>query len=112
MLIGSIPMVGIVRPWRFEVHVDLTLLLAMAGIIVIGTVVAYTLFIYSLKGIGPERASLTSCVEPVSATLFSILWLKTAFHWIDLIGFACILGAIIILTDFKSIKKSRSESHV
>ena len=104
MIIGSIPMMAIVRPWHFEVHVDAGFLLAMVGIVVVGTVVAYTLFIYSLKGIGPARASLTSCLEPVSATVISALWLKTAFGGIDLLGFVFILFAIVILTNFKELR--------
>ncbi|MBR2667592.1 MAG: EamA family transporter [Oscillospiraceae bacterium] len=107
MIIGAVPLAAVVKPWTFEISMDFPFFLAMVGIVVVGTVIAYTLFIYSLKGIGPERASLTSCLEPVSATAFSALWLKTAFGAIDLVGFACILGAIVILTDFKAMNSSR-----
>ncbi len=108
MLIGSIPLLAIVRPWQFDVQLDPAYTLALIAIVVIGTVVAFSLYIYSLKGIGPERASLTACAEPVAATVFSAVWLKTAFHPIDLIGFICILGAVVILIDFKAVRRSRT----
>lgn len=71
--------------------------LAMAGIILVGTVLAYTIYICGVSYIGPVRSSLFSSIEPVSATLFAVLWLHTQFQPIDLLGFACILSTIFLL---------------
>ena len=46
---------------------------------------------------GPVKASMLAATEPLSATVFSALWLGTAFSWTDLIGFACIISTIFLL---------------
>lgn len=56
------------------------------------------LFLQGVHDIGPVRASMISSVEPVSATLFSVLWLGTVMTTMDLVGMACILVMVIILS--------------
>jgi len=41
---------------------------------------------------------LIACLEPLSATIVSIVWLKQEFSYIDLIGFAFIIATIGILS--------------
>lgn len=110
MLIGAVPMVALLRPWRTAVPLPASGLLALLGIVLVGTVLAYTLFVYGVQGIGPARASLISCVEPVSATVFSAVWLGTAFHAVDLAGFALILATVFLLTDWKALRARRQPS--
>ena len=47
----------------------------------------------------PSDASETimAATEPLSATVFSALWLGTSFHAADLIGFAAIISTIFLL---------------
>ena len=52
---------------------------------------------YGVKLIGPARASLYACVEPIAATLLSAFWLHEPFALIDLLGFAMIIATILIL---------------
>lgn len=98
MLFGSIPLLLLVQPWRSTVHFDSGAWLGISGIVIIGTVLAYTMFISSIGGIGPANSSLIACIEPVSATVFSVLWLKTRFELIDLLGFAMIIGTVLLLS--------------
>lgn len=110
MLIGAVPMTLLLRPWQAQVSLDFSGVTAVAAIILVGTVLAYTLFVSGVQGIGPAKASLIACVEPVSATLFSAVWLGTAFYGIDLAGFVLILATVFLLTDWKSLKKSKDSS--
>lgn len=41
---------------------------------------------------------MIACVEPVSATIISALWLKTKFTGIDIVGLIAILTAVLLLS--------------
>ena len=66
-------------------------------IVVLGTVVSFTLFMRGLQDVGAVKSSMLASTEPVSATVFSALWLGTTFSAPDLIGFACIIATIFLL---------------
>lgn len=100
MLIGGISLSLLRRPWQFHPTVDSVTLLCLAAIIFFGTIAAFSLYMQGVKLIGPEQASLYACVEPVAATLFSALWLHTAFTGMDLLGFLCILSTLFLITLF------------
>lgn len=42
--------------------------------------------------------SLLGTVEPVTAIVVSFLFLGSKFQWIDLLGFALILGTVLLLS--------------
>lgn len=98
LLFGGIVLSLIFKPWKYDVHIDLAVIISLFFIIIGGSVAAYLFYANSVKRIGPTKASLFSCIEPVTATILSALWLKTNFMWIDLIGFALILSTIFILS--------------
>lgn len=98
LFIGGVVLCCIFQPWKYTVHWDMAIVIALFFIIIGGSVAAYLFYANSIKWIGPTKASLFSCVEPVTATVLSAVWLKTSFMWIDLIGFAFILSTIFILS--------------
>ena len=71
---------------------------AFAAIIIFGTVLAYTLYLKGVGLIGASKASVISCIEPVSAAVFCAVWLGTGFAAPDIIGFIFIIGTVIILS--------------
>jgi drug/metabolite transporter (DMT)-like permease len=97
MLIGGVVLSLIMRIWTIPVHMDFHGLLALGGIILIGTVFAYTMYLQGINEVGAVRGSMLASVEPVSAALFSAFWLHTSFVWIDILGFACILTTVFLL---------------
>lgn len=107
MLIGGIVLALLFRPWEISVTIDLGVIAAMGAIICLGTIAAFSLYMQGVKMIGPARASLYCCVEPIAATLLCAVWLKEPFALIDLAGFACIIATILILgfMDLKASKK-------
>ncbi|AFM00460.1 putative permease, DMT superfamily [Desulfitobacterium dehalogenans ATCC 51507] len=98
MLIGGTILLIFIRPWQIPVSLDWQVFWGMLAIIVIGTVVSFTLYLQGVSDIGPVKASMIASVEPVSAALFSAFWLNTAFVWLDIIGFALIITTVILLT--------------
>lgn len=98
LLFGGIVLSCIFKPWKYTVHIDIAVIVSLFAIIGGGSVAAYLFYANSIKRIGPTKASLFSCIEPVTATVLSALWLKTSFMPIDLAGFALILSTIFILS--------------
>ena len=106
MVIGGIVLAMLFKPWQYEVHVDLGVILAFGTIILLGTISSFSLYMQGVKLIGPGRASLYCCVEPIAATLICAVWLKEPFAAIDIVGFLCIIATILIL-GFLDLKKGK-----
>lgn len=98
MLIGGVVLAVVIRFFSIPVNLDLKGWLAVGGVVVLGTLVAYTIYLQGVSDVGAVKASLLSSVEPVSSTVISVVWLHTKFEVIDLVGFACILTTIFLLT--------------
>ena len=97
MLIGGIAVNLCACSWRFDVQLPIQGWLAVAAIVLLGTVVSFPLFMQGIQEVGPVRASMLAATEPLSATVFSALWLGTSFSAADLIGFAAITATIFLL---------------
>lgn len=98
MLVAGVVMIICVRPWRYAVIWDVQLALALGGVAVLGTAVAYSLFLKGVSIVGPLMGSLLGTVEPITAVLISLIFLKEPFMWMDMIGFALILGTVCVLS--------------
>ena len=66
----------------------------MAAIVLVGTVGAFTFFLQGIHLIGPVKASLLACLEPLTAVALSSLCLGSRFSAADLAGSACILMTV------------------
>ncbi|MFR3729496.1 DMT family transporter [Lacrimispora sp.] len=101
MMIGGILLCLFFRPWTMNVSVDGTIIGGMAFIILVGTIIAFVCYMEGVKRVGPKKGSLFAAVEPVSATVFSVLLLHVSFGLMDLLGFVCIVSTIFLLTKDK-----------
>nr|WP_296048704.1 EamA family transporter [uncultured Blautia sp.] len=63
----------------------------------VGTALAFTLYLQGVSDIGSVKAGMIACVEPVSATVISALWIGTKFTAIDVAGLLAILAAVLLL---------------
>ena len=72
---------------------------AFVAIVVVGTFGAYLLYLQGVADAGPVKASLLCCVEPVSATVLALVWLRTPVSMWDLIGCALIVAMIFLVTE-------------
>lgn len=102
MLIGGIALMPVFRPWQNMPVISFSLIAALAGVIILGTVVAYTFYLEGIHLIGATKASIISSIEPVSATVISALWLGTEFSFADIIGFIMIISTIFIISFHKN----------
>jgi len=100
-LFGGIAAMFVLKPWNYQTQIDFTVISSLLLTVILGCVTAYLLYRYSIKTIGPSKASLFSSSELVSATILSVCWLGTPLIWIDFIGFAMILSVVFILTTSK-----------
>lgn len=97
MFIGGVVLLFITRAWEIPVTLSAAVLLGVLEISIVGTAMAFTLYLQGVSDIGGVRASLLACTEPVSAALCAALWLKTSFAWQDLAGFAAIVVMAVLI---------------
>lgn len=105
MLIAGVVFTIVIRPWNMEQNIDFTTVFLVAVIVIIGTAMPFTLYLKGVSIIGASKGSMLACIEPVSATVFSTLWLKNKFTVFDLAGFALIITTVLLLS-LKSTNKS------
>ena len=106
MMIGGIFITFVTKPWNINVTFDFVTFLVLMLIIVFGTIIAFILYLTGVNIIGPTKASIIACIEPVAATICAILFLGVSFGFLDLIGFICIISTIFIVAYFdKKVKK-------
>ena len=103
----AVPFTGIIGariPMSFDIF------LAFAGIILIGTVFAYTAFLKGASMVGPVKSSLLASIEPISAVFFAFMILGDIFYPVDFLGMAMILLAVTIISlkDLMLEKKHKS----
>lgn len=97
MLIGGIAFSFIHSPFDFSGKVSASSLIAVAFIIIFGTLIAFYCYLESLKYLLPTESSVLSCTEPLSAAFVSVIWLKVTFGLPEFIGIFCIITTVIIL---------------
>lgn len=105
MFIGGVVLLFLTRVWELPVVVNTAVLLGVAEISVVGTALAFTLYLQGVSDVGGVRASLLACTEPVSAALCAALWLHTSFSWQDIAGFAAIVVMAVLIALPEKAKK-------
>lgn len=92
------------------VQLDIESLFALAGIVIVGTIMAFNLFLYGVQEIGSIKASLIACLEPVAAIVFSMVLLGTKFVMMDILGSAIIVLAAVIISIFDLIESKKLQA--
>lgn len=109
MMIGGIFITFVTKPWNISVTFDFVTFLVLMLIIVFGTIIAFILYLTGVNIIGPTKASIIACIEPVAATICAILFLGVSFGFLDLIGFICIISTIFIVAYFDKKTKVKKK---
>lgn len=107
MAIGGGVMLLIFRPWQMEgIQFGGKLYLLLASVIILGTVLSFSLFQSGCSIVGSLTGSVLSTVEPIGSVMISVLFLNTRFSWLDILGFTLILITIPIM----AIGETRAEA--
>ena len=109
MMIGGIFIAFVTKPWNINVTFDFITFLVLMLIIVFGTIIAFILYLTGVNIIGPTKASIIACIEPVAATICAILFLGVTFDFLDVIGFLCIISTIFIVAYFDKKAKVKKK---
>lgn len=96
LAILSPPVIPNWEEWSF-----ITVLL-LIFVVLFGTLLAFYLYIESLRFISPTDASLLSSAEPLSAAVATIMILNISFGYFQLVGGGLILATVLILSKKKS----------
>lgn len=97
MMLGALVLTPFVRPWEASAELGVSGWLVFAGVVLVGTMLAYGLYLAGVRDAGPVRASLIGVFEPVSGAVIAAVWLGTAFSLWDVIGGIAILAMMVIV---------------
>ncbi|GEO70380.1 DMT family transporter [Levilactobacillus acidifarinae] len=81
--------------------------LLVAGIVVVGTLLAYAFYVESLNGLDPAVVSMLGTLEPLTATVLSVLCLNVSFCPIQFLGIVLTIVAILLINLPQSVPNSR-----
>lgn len=97
-LMGGTLFLLLFRPWSMGYVPNAIGILGIAGVVIIGNILAFSCYMQGVKLIGPQKASLYSFAEPVAAALISTLLLGSPFTIWDALGFGCIFLMLMLLS--------------
>ena len=80
-----------------ELLMDVKVLFFAFGLGFLPTAIAYIIYTYGLQMTEASNASLLATVEPVVATLIGIFVFQEGFGFSQMVGMACIIGAVILV---------------
>ncbi|WP_369346825.1 DMT family transporter [Apilactobacillus ozensis] len=83
--------------WVGAPKLNTGIVLGIGGVILIGTIFAFSAVLYSLKFAPSEVSSIVDAVEPVVTFILSIIFLGLKIDMIEVLGSALIIVAIYIL---------------
>ena len=98
MLLGGILFPLVSQAWTYSFDMTGENLLALFGIVGIGTIFAYTVFLHGVSIVGAVKGSLLASVEPVASVLLTVLVMGTQFYLTDFIGMVLIITAVLLIS--------------
>lgn len=88
----------IVRPWRYHLELTVGNSIALFGLIIVGTIFAYTFFLKGASLVGPVKGSLLAAIEPIASVVFAVFLLSEIFYPIDILGMLFIMIAVLLIS--------------
>lgn len=97
-LLGSIVIGLIFRSWSIYYVPNIYGVLGIIFVAFVGNIIAFTMYISGVQIIGPQKASLYSFAEPITAAIISSTVLGSVFNIYDIIGFLMIFAMMYLIT--------------
>jgi len=109
MLCASVALllVGGLSGEKLPTHPSLHATLALAYLVVFGSIIAFSAYLYVLKHARPAIASSYAYVNPPVAVIFGALLADERVHALDLLGMAVILVGVGLITLFRQRAAAR-----
>lgn len=79
-------------------NITISTLLLIAFVVIFGTLIAFYLFLDSIRYISPKETTLLGCTEPLAAILAAVVFLHLPFLLYQMIGALCIIIVVVILS--------------
>ena len=97
MIIGSI-ISNVIHPiWKIEGNVNAKSMIQVIIVVILGTSIAYVIYIASLNYISSSLAGILTAFEPVLAAILSVAIFGLKFSFIEIVGFILVFVSIFIL---------------
>lgn len=97
MIVGSI-ISNVIHPiWKIEGDVNTQSIIQVMVVVILGTSIAYLIYIASLNYISSSLAGILTAFEPVLAAILSVAIFGLKFSFIEIIGFLLVFVSIFIL---------------
>ena len=97
MIIGSI-ISNVIHPiWKVEGNVNAKSMIQVIIVVILGTSIAYLIYIASLNYISSSLAGILTAFEPVLAAILSVAIFGLKFSFIEIVGFILVFVSIFIL---------------
>jgi len=97
MIVGSI-ISNVIHPiWKIEGNVNAKSMIQVIIVVILGTSIAYLIYIASLNYISSSLAGILTAFEPVLAAILSVAIFGLKFSFIEIVGFVLVFVSIFIL---------------
>ena len=97
MIVGSI-ISNVIHPiWKIEGDVNIQSIIQVMIVVILGTSIAYLIYIASLNYISSSLAGILTAFEPVLAAILSVAICGLKFSFIEIVGFLLVFVSIFIL---------------
>ena len=97
MIVGSI-ISNVIHPiWKIEGDVNIQSVIQVMIVVILGTSIAYLIYIASLNYISSSLAGILTAFEPVLAAILSVVIFGLKFSFIEIVGFLLVFVSIFIL---------------
>lgn len=101
-LLSGAALALVFHPWTWGYVPTATGLFGIAFVVLVGNILAFTIYIRGVSLVGPEKAILYAFAEPVSAALIAFLFLGTPFTPWDAAGFVLIFAMLVLISELRA----------
>lgn len=98
MFIGGIILSIFTKPWIVPGIWDYKTVTALVFLILMGTVFAFSAYLYGVRLIGAGKASLFAAAEPLTSAIVAVIFMGTVITGMDVLGLVCILVGVGVLS--------------
>lgn len=100
MLLGGVAFQFVQPIWQPGFAIDLTIVLYMGFIIVVGTAIAFSAFLASINFIDASLSNIIASLEPLVANILTVLVLKQSWSMVQVIGILTVLVSVVLFANY------------